>query len=157
MLSFETKQIHENNLYLNNNGEIIKRKQEEMYEISNFRYLTEEELFQQYDGNTFSCQFNWQFNFTPNIFFIRKYLNNFPTYKNFFKKFYKNTIYNFYNKDDRCPICNKHFYQFKHKGKKVHRYCGVIVRINYGELFYFEYPIKDKCSCLKNKLLMCIC
>jgi len=107
------------------------------------RFLTKEELFKRYDGNTFSCQFNWQFKTLPNILYIQKRLNKFPTYRDFFKKFYNNnTIYNLYNSDDKCPICDKFFYQYKHNGKKVHRNCGVLVRINYGEKYYLEYPKK---------------
>ncbi len=67
------------------------------------RFLTKEELFKRYDGNTFSCQFNWQFKTLPNI-----------------------------------------LYQYKHNGKKVHRNCGVLIRINYGEKYYLEYPKKKK-------------
>ena len=107
------------------------------------RFLTKEELFKRYDGNTFSCQFNWQFKTLPNILYIQKRLNKFPTYRDFFKKFYNNnTIYNLYNSDDKCPICGKFFYQYKHNGKKVHRNCGVLVRINYEEKYYLEYPKK---------------
>ena len=95
---------------------------------------------QRYNGETSACQFNWQFNYLYMIDNVQKKLKKYLSY-NLFKEYYKNTDYKFYFGYEICPKCNKFFSNYQHKGKKVHRNCGVLVKINNGQLYYFEYTL----------------
>lgn len=135
-MKYNNKFYNENtkNEYYNYSFEEYQKKLDNLY-TSPLRY----------EGETFACQFNWQFYYSYKINNIQKKLKRYPTYQ-LFKNFYKKTNYNLYSGYDKCPVCNI-FFNYKSK----HRDCGVLVRINYGEKYYFEYP--EKCNCE----LICLC